>query len=97
MYRIRGENGEEQGPHSAETLKSFLRGGNITLLTVARREDGSEWKPLGEYADFVVLSSDLTKVSPVATRVGDSPVAQGWTSRVPAGRRRQYRLPDPEW
>lgn len=52
MYRIRGADGCEEGPYSADTLKAWVAAGRISRQTAARSLDSTEWKPLGEFSDF---------------------------------------------
>ena len=69
MFYLRDAQGNEDGPHSVETLTQRLAEGALTLFTIARREDQKRWRSLGSFTEFAraktrILSNPNT-LSPV--------------------------------
>lgn len=52
MYRIIGGDRKEYGPVSAEQLRRWLSEGRLNLQSMARAEDGGEWKPLAAFPEL---------------------------------------------
>lgn len=57
MYRIIGADGREYGPMSLEDLRNRLTEGRANNQTKARREDATEWQPLGTFPEFSASDS----------------------------------------
>ncbi len=52
MFTILGADGKEYGPVSADKIQAWISGGRANRQTKARREGETEWKPLGDFAEF---------------------------------------------
>jgi hypothetical protein len=52
MFTILGADGKEYGPVAADKIQAWITGGRANLQTKARREGETEWKTLGDYAEF---------------------------------------------
>ena len=52
MFTILGADGKEYGPVSMEKLQRWLIEGRANLQTKARRDGETEWRPLGDFAEF---------------------------------------------
>lgn len=73
MYRVRLDNGAEQGPLSLEAVRAGLRSGQFTLATPARSENSSEWKPLGEFSEFSPIRPPVVPGIPASPFSGPTP------------------------
>jgi hypothetical protein len=52
MYKIIGADGKEYGPIPADVLRQWIAEGRANALTKALPEGATEWKVLGELAEF---------------------------------------------
>jgi len=52
MFTILGADGKEYGPVAADKIQAWITGGRANLQTKARREGETEWKTLGDFAEF---------------------------------------------
>lgn len=52
MFTIIGGDGQEYGPASVEQLRTWLASGRANLETRARKAGETEWKRLGDFAEF---------------------------------------------
>ena len=52
MFTIVGSDGKEYGPVAADKVREWIAGGRANLQTKARQADNTEWKILGDFADF---------------------------------------------
>lgn len=52
MFTILGADGKEYGPVATAKIHEWINGGRANLLTKARRDGETEWKTLGEFAEF---------------------------------------------
>ncbi len=52
MFTILGADGKEYGPVPADKIKAWIAGGRANLQTKARRDGDTEWKTLGDFAEF---------------------------------------------
>jgi hypothetical protein len=52
MFTIIGADGKEYGPVTANRIAEWIAGGRANLQTKARRAGETEWKTLGDYAEF---------------------------------------------
>ena len=52
MFFILGGDGNEYGPVSVAKIQEWMIAGRANLQTKARRANDTEWRPLGEYAEF---------------------------------------------
>ena len=52
MFTILGSDGKEYGPVSEATIIGWIAGGRANLQTKARHTNETEWKTLGDYAEF---------------------------------------------
>jgi hypothetical protein len=52
MYRMIGADGQQYGPVSAEQLRRWLAENRVNAQTLIQPEGGSDWKPLGSFAEF---------------------------------------------
>ena len=53
MYKIRGGDGKEYGPISAETLRSWVNQGRVSGQSPILPEGATQWTTLGACAEFV--------------------------------------------
>ncbi|HEX4997685.1 MAG TPA: DUF4190 domain-containing protein [Terriglobia bacterium] len=63
MYRVLGGDGKEYGPAPAEQIKQWIADGRVDARSLARSENSSEWKPIGEFPDLAAPPS-LTGPAP---------------------------------
>jgi hypothetical protein len=52
MFTILGADGKEYGPVAADKIQAWITGGRANLQTKARRVGETDWKTLGDYAEF---------------------------------------------
>lgn len=52
MFTIIGGDGKEYGPVSAEQIRVWINAGRANLDTQAKLVDSSEWRRLGDFAEF---------------------------------------------
>jgi len=52
MYKIRGADGKEYGPVTAEQLCQWIAEGRAQAQTQVQAESGAEWKPLSAFPEF---------------------------------------------
>jgi len=52
MFTIIGGDGKEYGPVPEAQVRSWIMGGRANLQTRARRDGETEWKTLGDFAEF---------------------------------------------
>ena len=70
MFTIIGTDGKEYGPVAFATVNAWIAAGRANLQTKARREGETEWRTLGDYAEFItppVLATHEPPVAPVVT------------------------------
>ncbi len=56
-YTIIGVDGSRYGPVTADQLRQWIREGRVNAATRVQVEGNSDWKALGEIAEFAALSS----------------------------------------
>lgn len=96
MFIILGADGKEYGPVPADKVRAWLTGRRANLQTKARREGETEWKTLGDFAEFATPAATPGDVPPapssppitVASMMGGAaPVVPVVTAELePAGR-----------
>jgi hypothetical protein len=64
MYIILGADGREYGPVSSEQLRQWIAEGRANVQTRVRAEGSTDWKLLGELAEFASLLS-AQPISPI--------------------------------
>jgi uncharacterized membrane protein YjgN (DUF898 family) len=70
MFMILGGDGKEYGPVTAAKIQEWIQGGRANLQTRARRVDETDWKTLGDYAEFAAPPPAANPgVDPAATVV----------------------------
>ena len=52
MFTILGADGKEYGPVATAKIHEWINGGRANLTTKARRDGETEWKALGDFAEF---------------------------------------------
>src|SRR5258708_305992 len=52
MFTILGADGKEYGPVATAKIHEWINGGRANLQPKAGRDGASEWKPLGDFAEF---------------------------------------------
>ena len=78
MYKIRGEDGKEYGPVSADTLRTWVNQGRANPQTFVLAEGATEWKTLSACPEFANL---FAAPPPGMTRaVGSAPIGPAKTS-----------------
>lgn len=55
MYKIRGGDGQEYGPVSADTLREWVNQGRANSQTLVQAEGGTDWKTLATLPEFIAL------------------------------------------
>ena len=75
MYKIIGADGQQYGPVTAEQIRQWITEGRANAETLAQPEGGTDWKPLGQIAEFVAQFPAATSSVP--------PVAGGLRPHVP--------------
>jgi hypothetical protein len=70
VYRIIGADGKEYGPVTAEQLQQWIREGRANVQTKARVEDTTEWKTLGEFAEFAAAFSGAGAAAGIPPPIG---------------------------
>jgi hypothetical protein len=75
MYRIVGADGREYGPISADQVRQWVAEGRANAQTRVLVEGATEWKTLGELAEFANpppgASSVPPPMAPIASPAGD--------------------------
>lgn len=71
MFTILGADGKEYGPVPAARIHEWLNGGRATLTTKARRDGETEWKTLGDFAEFAAPAA--AEQPPVASATAPAP------------------------
>lgn len=64
MYKIIGADGQQYGPVTAEQLRQWIGEGRANAETLVQAEDGTDWKPLGQIAEFAQQFSTSTASAP---------------------------------
>lgn len=83
MFTILGADGKEYGPVTAGKVGEWLNGGRATLATKAKRVDDTEWKTLGDFAEFATppvtepppAGGTATPAAPVTGTIGEMAAA----------------------
>jgi hypothetical protein len=52
MYKVRGQDGNEYGPVTAEVLRRWIAEGRLNAQSQMQAEGTTEWKTLAEFAEF---------------------------------------------
>jgi hypothetical protein len=52
MFKILGADGKEYGPVTVDQIKKWISEGRANRETMAQKTSDSNWKPLGQFADF---------------------------------------------
>lgn len=73
MYKVIGADGKQYGPISVEVLRQWIAEGRVNSQTLAQSEGGTDWKPLGSFAEFGTIFSSATP-PPVANFAIPQPV-----------------------
>lgn len=84
MFTILGADGKEYGPTSAEQIAEWIKGGRANLQTRARREGETEWKTLGDFAEFGAAGAPPPPVSTAGTPPPPPPAAAPALQGTPA-------------
>lgn len=64
MFTIIGADGKEYGPVTANRIAEWIAGGRANLQTRARRAGETEWRTLGDYAEFNAAAVPPTLAAP---------------------------------
>jgi len=81
MYKIIGGDGQIYGPVSAETIREWIASRRATSNTQVQAEGSTEWKKLGELAEF----RDALPSVPNVSVSGIPPQIQGFEGPRPSG------------
>lgn len=81
MYRIIGGDGQIYGPVTAETIREWIASRRATSNTQVQAEGSTEWKKLGELAEF----KDALPSVPSVSATGVPPQIQGFDGTRPSG------------
>ena len=52
MFTILGGDGQEYGPASVEQIRAWIASGRANLETRAKKQGESDWRRLGDFAEF---------------------------------------------
>jgi type II secretory pathway pseudopilin PulG len=80
MYKIRGGDGKEYGPVSADTLRAWVNQGRANAQTFVLVEGSTEWKTLSAVPEFAGLFAP--PMPGMSGAVGGSPVSAPRTSAM---------------
>lgn len=78
MFTIIGADGNEYGPVSATNIMEWMASGRANLQTKARRVGETEWKTLGDFAEFTMpppLPAPVAPLAPAAAPVSFAPAS----------------------
>lgn len=69
MYKIRGGDGNEYGPVSADQVKQWISEGRANSQTLVLPDGLTEWKPIGSLPEFagIFTAPPLPPLAPAAT------------------------------
>jgi prepilin-type processing-associated H-X9-DG protein len=81
MYKIIGGDGQVYGPVSVETIREWIASRRATSNTQVQVEGSTEWKKLGELAEF----KDALPSVPGGSATGVPPQIQGFDRTRPSG------------
>jgi prepilin-type processing-associated H-X9-DG protein len=81
MYKIIGGDGQIYGPVSAETIREWIASRRATSNTQVQAEGSTEWRKLGELAEFKDALPNVASVS----ATGVPPQIQGFDGTRPSG------------
>ncbi len=70
MFTILGADGKEYGPVTTAKIHEWINGGRANLSTKARRDGETDWKTLGDFAEF-----NAAPAPAAATPAAESPPA----------------------
>ena len=76
MYKIIGADQKEDGPVSAEQLRAWITEGRINAQTRVLPEGGTEWKVLGDLAEFADVAPAPIAVAPAVVSAVTTVAAQ---------------------
>ncbi|HTD87907.1 MAG TPA: DUF4190 domain-containing protein [Candidatus Binatia bacterium] len=66
VFKIRGSDGNDYGPVSAEVVLQWIAANRLSRQSLAQAEGSTEWKPLSEFPEFQgALSAQSTPPPPV--------------------------------
>lgn len=74
MFTIIGGDGKEYGPATIDQIRAWIAGGRANLETQARRAGESEWRRLGDFAEFTESSASPPPVVETAPSPEEEPV-----------------------
>ena len=78
MYKIRGGDGNEYGPVSADTLRAWVNQGRANSQTFVLAEGATEWKTLSTHPEFAPLFAPPPPG--LTSAIGGSPIGPARTS-----------------
>ena len=93
MFTIMGADGKEYGPVPADKVQAWITSRRANLQTKARREGETEWKTLGDFAEFAAAPAPVAGTAPppppapitMAPMIGTSSPAAPSTVHTGAG------------
>ena len=71
MFTILGGDGQEYGPASVEQIHAWIASGRANLETRAKKQGESDWRRLGDFAEFAPPTAGTPPV------MGATPAAEG--------------------
>src|ERR1700691_993745 len=75
MYKIKGQDQKEYGPVDAAQVRQWLSQGRADAQTLAQLEGTADWRPIGSFAEFVVVYSPPPLPQPASTPPPDNTIA----------------------
>ena len=64
MYRVKGGDGVEYGPASADQIRQWLRDGRLNSQSLIAAVGTEEWRPLGSYPELIPPPPNLGGATP---------------------------------
>jgi hypothetical protein len=72
MYKIRGADGKDYGPVTAQVLREWIAQRRLASTSLVQLEGTTDWKPLSAFPEF---AADLPATPPPQVSTGPAPVA----------------------
>src|SRR3954464_3754004 len=84
MYKVRGTDGKEYGPVSADVLRQWLTERRLTPQTMVQPAGSIEWRPISAYPELAAFISGTSTQAPVIPSVPSLPPGTGPAASTPA-------------
>src|SRR3954463_9869978 len=84
MYKVRGTDGKEYGPVSADVLRQWLTERRLTPQTMVQPAGSIEWRPISAYPELAAFIAGTSTQAPVIPSVPSLPPGTGPAASTPA-------------